>query len=266
MERRASVDRLTVIAIAVIAYAIANVSHELIGHCTMAVLVGTRCKVLSSTYIPLASEIPTWKYNIIVPAGCAANFIAALVCLALLRTRQTAQPTVRYFLWLTMCVNLFLPSTYIAVAPIIKFGDSYILIHELPRQWFWRSVVALLGAVLWWFSFQLCRAELGKLIGVGGNAARSIAWKLVAPAYVAGGIITVASALFSQLEAKWAQLQAAGGTFGLTIWLLLLPFVIPAPVKPLTHSFMLTRSVRWIVAGVLSALIFVGVLGRGISL
>ena len=38
----AYVDRFTVIAIAIIAYAIANVSRELIGHCTMAVLVGTR--------------------------------------------------------------------------------------------------------------------------------------------------------------------------------------------------------------------------------
>jgi hypothetical protein len=33
--------------------------------------------------------------------------------------------------------------------------------------------------------------------------------------------------LFSQLEFKWAQLQAAGGTFGLTAWLLLLPLAIP---------------------------------------
>jgi len=184
----------------------------------------------------------------------------------LLRTKQIAQPSVRYFLWLTMSVNLFIASTYIAVAPIIKFGDSYILVHELPGQWFWRSAVALLGAVLWWFSFRLCRAELGKLIGVGGSAARSLALNLVVPAYIAGGIVTVMSGLLSQLEAKWAQLQAAGGTFGLTIWLLLLPFTIPAPSRPSNNSFALTRSVRWIVAGLLGALIFVGVLGRGIAL
>ena len=257
-------DRLTVIAIAVMAYAGAYISHEIVGHCGMAILVGNRCTVISSTYIPLASMPPTWKYNIIVVAGCTANFVIAFVCLSLLRYLRINRTTARYFLWLTMCVNLFLASTYIAVAPIIKYGDSYILIYELPRQWLWRSAVALAGGALVYFSFQICRKELGRLIGLGGSAARAIAWQLVVPAYFTGGIVTVASAFFSQMEARLAQFQAAGGTFGLTIWLLLLPLGISGPAR--SESFQIPRSVGWIVAGVLTALIFIGVLGRGISL
>jgi len=164
-----------------------------------------------------------------------------------------------------MCVNLFLPSTYTAAAPIIKYGDSYILISNLRGQFFWRSALALAGVVICWFSFLLCRRELGRLIGRGGWMARSIAWQLVAPAYVTGGIVTVASGLFSQLPAKWAQLQAAGGTFGLTVWLLLLPLGIPEPPAPAQHPFIVSRSAGWIVAGAVSALIFIGVLGPGIS-
>jgi hypothetical protein len=72
--------------------------------------------------------------------------------------------------------------------------------------------------------------------------------------------------LFSQLEFKWAQLQAAGGTFGLTVWLLLLPFGIPEPAESEQHAFKVPRSVGWIAAGALSALIFIGVLGPGMSL
>jgi hypothetical protein len=266
MATTASADRLTVIAVGVMAYAGVNICHEIIGHCGMAMLLGTKCKVISSTYIPLTTYLPMWKYNIIVAAGCTANFIFALVCFVLLRIRQPAQPTVRYFLWLLMCVNLFLPSTYITVAPIIKFGDSYILIHDLPGHLIWRSAVVLAGGAICWVSFRLCRTELSRLIGVGGSAARSIAWQLVAPAYVAGGILTVTSALFSQLEAKWAQLEAVGGTFGVTVWLLLLPFAIPEPVTPLKHSFELPRNVGWIVAGAVTTVIFIGVLGRGIAL
>ena len=78
--------------------------------------------------------------------------------------------------------------------------------------------------------------------------------------------MTVTSALFSQLAAKWAQLEAAGGTFGLTIWLLLLPFVVPEPVTFDRQPFALSRSVGWIAAGALTAAMFVGVLGRGIAL
>jgi hypothetical protein len=74
------------------------------------------------------------------------------------------------------------------------------------------------------------------------------------------------AALFSQLPAKWAQLQAAGGTFGLTFWLLLLPLAIPEGPTPVEHPFVITRSVGWIVAGALIALTFIGVLGPGIPL
>lgn len=264
-EQRARVDVVTVIAIAVITYAAANICHEIIGHCGMAAIVGTKCKLISSTYIPLADEVPTWKYNIIVIAGCTANFIAAFVCLVLLRRWRSAQPALRYFLWLTMSVNLFLASTYITAAPIIKYGDSYILIHELRRQFLWRSAVVLAGAILCWFSFLLSRHGLRKLVGCGGPSVRFIAWKLVVPAYIAGGSVTVASALFSPLDARWAQLQAAGGTFGLTFWLLLLPFGIRDQL-PATRPFTLPRSVKWIAAGAVTALIFIGALGHGISL
>lgn len=261
----ASVDRLTVIAIAVMAYAGAYVTHEIIGHCGMAFLMGHRCIVISSTNIPLVSMPPIWKYNIIVTAGFTANFTIALLSLWLLRSSRISRPAPRYFLWLLMCVNLFLASTYIAAAPIIKFGDSYILIRDLPGQWFWRSVVALTGAVLLYFSFQLCRRELGRLIGFGGPAARSIAWQLVVPAYFVGGIATVASAFLSELDQTLAQLQAAGGTFGLTIWLLLLPLVIRGPAPAREKFFQLPRTIGWIVAGALTAVIYIGVLGPGIS-
>ena len=265
MQRSVLSDRFTVIAIAVISYAAVNIGHEIIGHCTMAALLGTNCKLISSTYIPLATQPPTWKYNIIVIAGSAANWIIGLVCFCLLRTLRTT-PTLRYFLWLSMCVNLFLPATYMAAAPIIKYGDSYILIHDLPGQLFWRSALVLAGGAICWFSFRLCRSELSRLIGFGGRAARSIAWDLVAPAYIAGGIITVTSGLFSQLEFKWAQLQAAGGTFGLTAWLLLLPLGIPEVPESVEHPFMVPRSIGWIVAGALIGLTFIGVLGPGILL
>jgi hypothetical protein len=252
-----------------IAYAGVNVCHEIVGHCGTSALLGIKCRFISSTDIRLVkeiTEIPAWKYNIILVGGSTANWTIGLICLGLLRVWRTAQPALRYFLWLSMCVNLFLASTYMTVAPIIKYGDSYFLIYELSGQFIWRSAVVLAGAVICWLSFRLCRKELGKLIGCGGLAARSIAWELVVPAYLAGGIITVTSGLFSQLPAKWAQLQAAGGTFGLTAWLLLLPLSIPEEPTPVEHPFIIPRSVGWIVAGALIGLTFIGVLGPGISL
>ena len=121
------------------------------------------------------------------------------------------------------------------------------------------------GAAACWLSFRVCRAELGRLIGFGGRTARGVAWELVVSAYVIGGVVTVTSGLFSQLELKVAQFEAAGGTFGLTAWLLLLPLLIPEPPMPARHPFIVPRSIGWIVAGALTGLIFIGVLGPGIS-
>ena len=266
MEKTAISDRFTVIAIAIIAYAGGNISHEIIGHCGTAALLGSKCGLISTSYIPLATEIPTWKFRIVAIAGSAVNWIVALVCLGLLRAWRNPSPGLRYILWLSVCVNLFIPSTYLLASPVIRFGDWHNIIFDLPQQFGWRIALTAAGVVACWFSFWLCRAELGKLIGVGGRAARPAAWALVAPAYVAGGIVTVTAALLSPLPVKWAQLQAAGGTFGLTFWLLLLPLgILEAPTR-VRYPFMIPQSVGWILAGALCALAFVGVLGPGIPL
>jgi hypothetical protein len=269
MRRTVMSDRLTVIAIAVIAYSGVKICHEIIGHCSMAALVGNPCRVLSATYTPLVKEITdfhSWQYHLILIAGSTANWIVGLVCLGLLRAWRTAQPALRYFLWLFMCVNLFLPSTYLLAAPVIRYGDSYFLISNLPGQFVWRSALVLAGAVMCWLSFRLCRTEFVRLIGFEGRASRGVAWELVAPAYVAGGVVTVMAGLFSHLEFKWAQLEAVGGTFGLTVWLLLLPLSIPEAQTPAEHTFMVPRSTGWIATGAMIGLIFIGVLGPGIPL
>lgn len=266
MERTSSSDCFTVIAIAVMAYAGANITHEIIGHCGSAYVLGAKCIFISTTDLRIAPELPAWKFYINAFAGSAANWLVALVYLGLLRAWRKPSPALRCFLWLSICVNLFIPSTYLLVSPIIMFGDWYNIIYELPQQFVWRSSLTAAGAVACWFSFWLCRAELGKLIGFGGRAARSGAWTLVAPAYVAGGIVTVTAALFSPLAAKWSQLEAAGGTFGVTFWLLLLPLVVPGATTPMPHPFIVSRRVGWIAAGAICAIVFIGALGPGIPL
>ena len=95
MQRTALSDRFTVIAIAVIAYAGVNICHEIIGHCGMSALLGMKCSLISSTYIPLAAPPPEWKFRITVVAGSAANWTFALLCLGLLRSLGKAN---RYLL------------------------------------------------------------------------------------------------------------------------------------------------------------------------
>ena len=98
MKETASPDRLTVIAIAVMAYAGGNIIHEIIGHCGSTYLLGAKCIFISTTDLRVAPALPAWKFRISAVAGSAANWLAALGCLGLLRAWRKAQPAPRYFL------------------------------------------------------------------------------------------------------------------------------------------------------------------------
>ncbi len=262
-----SSDRFTVIAIAVVAYAGANITHEIIGHCGSGALLGAKCSFISTTVIRFTPELSIdWRFRIGAFAGSAANWLAALMCLGLLRAFRNISPTLRYFLWLLACINLFLPSTYLLISPVISFGDWYNITIGLSHPFFWRSGMTVAGALACWLSFRLCSTELSKLIGFGAKYARSTAWSLVVPAYVAGGIISIAAALLGPLPLKWALFVAGGGTFSVTFWLLLLPLRIRGVTIPTQDSFVIPRSVAWIVAGATVALAFIFVLGPGFSL
>jgi hypothetical protein len=266
MHDATSSDRFTVIAIAILAYAGANITHEIIGHCGTMALLGGKCSYISTTYIRTAPELPLeWRFRIDAFAGSAANWLVGLICLRLLRARRSASPAVRFCLWLSTCVNLFLPSTYLLVSPVIRFGDWYSITIGLSHPFFWRSGMVVTGTLVCWLSFRLCSSELSKLIGVEAKHARSTAWSLVIPAYLAGGVISIAAALFGPLPLKWA-LFVGGGMFGVTFWFLLLPLRIRAGTIPTQDSFAIPRSVGWLAVGILVALAFVFVLGPGFSL
>jgi hypothetical protein len=261
-----SSDLLTVIAIGVLAYAGANISHEIIGHCGTGALLGAKCSFISTTEIRFTPELSIdWRFRIGAFAGSGANWLVALICLSLLRAWRSASPTLSFFLWLSTCVNLFLPSTYLLVSPVIRFGDWYSITIGLSHPYFWRSGMIVAGALACWLSFRLGSSELSKLIGFEAKHARSAAWSVVAPAYFAGGIISVAAALFGPLPLKWA-LFISGGMFAVTFWLLLLPLRIRVRTIPTQDSFAVPRSVGWLVVGILVASAFVFVLGPGFSL
>src|ERR1051326_4012487 len=81
MQRTVISDRFTVIAIAVIAYAGLYICHEIVGHCSMAALVGNRCSLLSSINIPLVNkniDFHSWQYDELGDWACLSRTAAHL--------------------------------------------------------------------------------------------------------------------------------------------------------------------------------------------
>jgi hypothetical protein len=95
-----TVDVWTIVAIATLAYVFANVIHEGIGHGGACVLTGGRPLALSTVHFECDNE-----GRLVAAGGTIANLAAAVLCWTASRfVRGT--PHLRYFLWLSMTVNL----------------------------------------------------------------------------------------------------------------------------------------------------------------
>ncbi len=95
-----SVDFLTVISVAIIAYAAADMVHEALGHGTACLLLGFRMTRLSTVALEAVSD------GYLVPAaGTIANVAVGAISLLLFHRLRGFSAT-RFFLWLFALLNI----------------------------------------------------------------------------------------------------------------------------------------------------------------
>jgi hypothetical protein len=255
------VDLATAAALALLAYAGANLVHEIAGHCGVAFVAGGGCSFVSTADIRLRPETPPDRFTFIAMAGTFANFAAAAIAYVALRRSRRGAGALILLLWLTMAVNLFVASGYMAFSPLISFGDWHSLLVMAGASWMWRPLIAACGAVAWWLSWRICRQELRVLLAPSPEP-RRIAASLLWTAYAAGAAAMTAAALLGPLPLRWALLVGLGSTAGLTAPLLILPFTLQREGRDGRHDFALDRNPLWLVAGGAGAVALM-VLGRG---
>src|SRR2546427_10935051 len=106
-----------VIAISAVAYALADMVHEALGHGLLSLLV-PGVKVISISTVALSS---TGSSRIVAAAGMIANIIAGSVSLSLFANRRQFTPG-SYFLWLFAGVNL-MNIGYLLYSGVLRSGD-----------------------------------------------------------------------------------------------------------------------------------------------
>src|SRR5215813_13453105 len=100
-------DRLTIIAIGALAYSLANVVHEGLGHGGACILLGARPTMFNAIFFNYdETTASAGAQRIISAAGSIANAIVGFSVVALLQSRATLSPRWRYFLWLFAAVNV----------------------------------------------------------------------------------------------------------------------------------------------------------------
>jgi len=140
------VDVSTIIAISALAYTLANIVHEGLGHGGTCLLVGARPTVLNAIFFEYDDHAATLvQQRWISAGGSIANVLVGLPILRMLR-RERLTASARYFLWLFAAVNLLTAFGYLLYSGIGGIGDWSRVVRGLGSPWLLRGGMAIVGA------------------------------------------------------------------------------------------------------------------------
>jgi hypothetical protein len=253
-------DPATIVAISIVAFAIANVLHEGVGHGGACLLMGGHARVLSTVHFECDRASP-----FIAAGGTLANFIAGFLSWIAVRRAHLARADARFFLWLLMTVNLLQGAGYFLFSGVADFGDWADVIHGLEPIWLWRTALTVVGALSYLLLAWLALLELSRFLGPHEYHRRAARDLTIIP-YLVGGLLYTVAGLFNPVGVILVGLSAAAASFGGTSGMAWMTQYLGTALVPqaVSEPLALPRSRGWIVGAVVTAIIFTGVLGPGV--
>jgi hypothetical protein len=253
-------DALTVCAISILAGMLANVLHEGLGHAAIALLTGANSGVLSTVAWSSAQDS-----RLVAAGGTLANLAAGLIFWIALRSARTASVRSRFFLLISLAFNLFDGTGYFLFSGFSDFGDWAAVIAGLPAHGLWRVLLVVVGISSYFAVALLVGRALVRYVGVPRNDRRRLA-KLTLLPYLTSVILASAAGVLNPLGLQLLWQSALPATAGGHSGLLWLKFYIPRGTAPERPSDGISRSYTWIAAAAALTVLFIFVLGRGMTL
>jgi len=252
-------DRLTLIAISALACILQDLLHEGLGHGLTAWLTGAHRLTMST--VALQSDIETrW----ISANGTLVNLLAGGILWLLLARLRPDRPAMRYFLVLAMAGNLFTGTGYFLYSGVFDFGDWAAVIRGLQPHWLWRLGLVFVGAASYYASMRIVAGSLKPFRSEDGSLRRlrRLSWT----PYLSDGTLAVLAGLLNPAGWFYVLASAVPSTLGANAGLLGLPRMVRELARTERGQVApIRRSAAWIAAGVVASLLFVLVLGRGLT-
>ncbi len=251
---RSSSDIATVAAIGALCYIVADVVHEAIGHGGACLATGGRIILLTSVFF--RSDPGS---RLVDAAGPGANLVAGLFLLGL--SKRARPGATGFFLLLAAAFNLFWCAGYFLYSGASNQGDWALVIRDWPPPILWRTILFLLGLVLYTFSIRQTIRGLARLGDQPGTRANTT--RLFFIPYFAAGLTACAVALFDRFQTGEALVGAFREAFLANVVLSMMPRWLSrtSNIAPL-----ISRQPRWIVAAVIALVLFSLTMGRGYRL
>jgi hypothetical protein len=263
-SRAGVADLLTVMAIAIVAYVFASVIHEDVGHGGTCLLTGGHPLALSTLYFECGDE-----NKLVAAGGTIANCVFGILFLVMSRVVPQRLISFRYFLWLSMTINLLQAGGYFLFSGIGNIGDWAAVIQGWHPAWAWRIGLIVLGIASYLMFIRLALLELRPFLGTAGPDRFRRAKRLCIVPYFTGGILSCVAGLFNPVGMILVAISAAAASFGGTSGLAWMWQMMRGNRFQLSDQQLeapsIKRSNSWLAIGALLAVVFVAVLGPGLK-
>jgi hypothetical protein len=193
------------------------------------------------------------------------NLAAALVFWLALRSVKLASMPMRYFLLIACAFNLFTGTGYFFFSGVTNFGDWAAVISGLPLHWLWRALLVVVGAASYFIAAVVVGIGLVRYVGIPRHQQGRLRKLTIVP-YFSGILLASVAGLLNPLGIQLLWQSALPATAGGQSGLLWLQYYIPRGTGPRRTGEQLARSYLWVGLSAVLALVYVVVLGRGITL
>jgi hypothetical protein len=253
-------DVLTICAISVLAAILANILHEGVGHGLTALLTGADSGLLTTV-----AWSSVFESRLVEAGGTLVNLAAGLIFWFALRSARAASMTTRYFLLIACAFNLLSGTGYFFFSGVTDFGDWASVISGLYPHWLWRVLLVAVGAASYYAAVRVVGVSLVRYVGVPLEEPRRLR-KLTTLPYFSAILLLSTAALLNPLGIQLLWQSALPATAGGQSGLLWFEYYIPRATKPEPTPEPLRRNSAWVGVAVVLAILYVVVLGRGITL
>jgi len=253
-------DKLTICAISIVAGILTNVLHEGVGHGLTALLTGANTGVL--TTVAWSSAFDS---RLVEAGGTLANLAAGLVFWLALRSAKHASLPTRYFLLITCAFNLFTGTGYFFFSGVTNFGDWAAVISGLHLHWLWRALLVVVGACSYFAAVLVVGIGFVRYVGIPRHQQGRLRKFTILP-YLSAILLASVAGLLNPLGIQLLWQSALPATAGGQSGLLWLQYYISRQTEPNRSPGQLARSYVWIGVAAVLGIVYVVVLGRGITL
>jgi hypothetical protein len=253
-------DALTVCAISLLSAMLADVLHEGLGHGALALITGTQSGVL--TTVAWSSAFDS---KLVAAGGTLVNLAAGIVFWIALRSAKRASVQLRYFFLTSAAFNLLAGTGYFFFSGVTNFGDWAVVTADLHPHWLWRTLLVVVGMAAYYISVLVVGIGLAKYVSVPPAEQRRLRRLTFIP-YFSAALLLAAGGLLNPIGIQLVWQSALPGAAGAHSGLLWLRYYIPRKTVPERGSEGIGRNYVWIIVAAICSLVFIFVLGRGITL